>query len=61
MLGGGIIRMQDTSESDIDPFFHFEGRKVAHHTKKMCLICTAFMWIDKRKAFVQEAFVSFGG
>lgn len=61
MLGDSILRMQDTSESDIDPFFHFEGRKVAQHMKKMCLIWIPFMWIDKRKAFVLEAFVSFGG
>lgn len=53
--------MHNTSESDIDIFFHFEGRKVAHHTKKTCLIWIPFLWIDKRKAFVQEAFVSLEG
>lgn len=53
--------MHNTSESDIDIFFHFEGRKVAHHTKKTCLIWIPFLWIDKRKVFVQEAFVSLGG
>lgn len=53
--------MHSTSESDIDTFLHSEGRKVAHHTKKTCLIWIPFLWIDKRKASVQEALVSLGG